>query len=211
MPKKTFEKLSERQQNKILKVCLGQFAKYGYDNTSIKTITSRLRVADGYLYYYFDGKEDIVKWVIDWGIGKWIEEYRAHLDATGPVDMYDNFKQAIIYMANFIQNNRDLYGFYFQLIHDPNFVHRDYLAMRIQDLDYNYEPAIDEKKANGVIRSDLPSDTIAMLFDVVATRLHQFIHIPKEDPVGVSQMNEEELGRFVDQIVSIFRYGIEPR
>jgi AcrR family transcriptional regulator len=51
--------LPEDQQETIVRVALGEFARYGYADASLNRIIETAGISKGSLYYYFDGKEDL--------------------------------------------------------------------------------------------------------------------------------------------------------
>lgn len=208
MPKKPYEQLSKKQKDKIARVCFRQLARHGYANTSIKMITRQLKVADGYLYYYFDGKEDLAGWIIDRGMDSWIDHHNQCLAKEKPRDLFELFKASVLQMARFIHEQRDVYVTYFQLVNEPHFPLTDYLTKRISWIDDIYKQAIEDEIASGNIRSDVMPELVAMLLDVVNTRIQEFIYNPALDPIGVSEMDEEALSELVDSLISVFKNGL---
>lgn len=210
MPKTTFGQLPDRQRKKIVKVCTRLFATHGYAHTSLKMINKDLRVADGYLYYYFDGKEDLTKWVFDRGLEIAQEHFDRHVIEKKPEGLYEFYRLAVLQGVRFIRDYPDLYGAYSQLVNEPNLPLADWLAQKISWIDGYYREAILREIEQGRVRSDLPPDLVVMLFDVVNTRIQEFVFRPELDPIGVSSMDEAALSALVDKLIAVFRRGLRP-
>ncbi len=208
MPKAPLGNLTSRETRRIQRICFGLFARHGYDRTSMKMITGALKAADGYLYYYFAGKEDLVRWLIDVGTAKWFADFQKVVIDNPPSDVYALFKATLFQTVHFIRHNRDMYGTYFKFITTPTFPLLGYLAERISELDSNYGEQIKAGIAQKRFRKDLCPDTAAILFDGVAVRIHEFVFNPVLDPLGVAKMNDEGLEELVETFVSIFDRGI---
>lgn len=65
MPKNPYFNLEPAKQEEIRKVCLEEFVEHGYRNASTNRIVSRLEIAKGSLFYYFEGKEDIYRYLLE--------------------------------------------------------------------------------------------------------------------------------------------------
>ena len=209
MPKKPFEQLPDRKRKAIFKVCCELFSQNGYSNTSMKMITRRLRVADGFLYYYFDGKIDIARWIIFTGTKIWHEHYQSYVETKNPGGLFDLFKLSVFQMLLFSREHPEIYGAYTQMVNEPKFPLASYLVEQISWIDHIYIGKIEKEMSQGHMRSDVPADLIAMLLDIVNTRLQEFAYNPKLDPIGVSSMDEKQLDVLMNQLVSLLRQGVE--
>lgn len=62
----TFENLPESKREHILQVCIEEFARNGYKNTSTNTIVKRLGISKGLLFLYFKSKKNLFLYIIDY-------------------------------------------------------------------------------------------------------------------------------------------------
>lgn len=208
MPKPPFEQLSNRKKRAIYKTCLELFSQHGYANTSLKMINKRLRVADGYLYYYFNGKEDVTRWVIEIGLAKWKEDYQDNVTRQRPASLFSLYKLSIIQMIHFVRENPDMFGAYVQLSNEPDFPLAEWMNQEANWIDEIYQKAIREDIDNGKLRNDIPPAMIAMVLAVVNTRVQELVFQPTLDLVGLSNLKDNELEEMVDKIVSIIEDGL---
>ncbi len=61
----TFESLPSSKKEIILKVCIEEFAEYGYENASTNRIVKKINMSKGSLFKYFNTKEELYSYVID--------------------------------------------------------------------------------------------------------------------------------------------------
>lgn len=62
----TFEKLPDSKKEQILQVCIEEFARNGYTNTSTNTLVKRLGISKGLLFLYFKSKKDLYLYLVDY-------------------------------------------------------------------------------------------------------------------------------------------------
>ena len=209
MPKKPFEQVNIRQKKAIFRICCELFAQNGYAHTSVKMITKRLRVADGYLYYYFDGKKDLAKWAIQWGNDIWREHYQQHVDRINPADLISLFKAIVAQSIRFINEHREIYGAYNKLVNEPNFPLAEWLSEQISWLKHTFRRMVVSEMLLQKIRTDVSPDLIVMSLEAFNTRIQEFYYNPNIDPIGLSEKNEQQLEEFIGQVISLLYNGIE--
>jgi len=208
MPKKTFDQVSSKKKKAIFSACIKLLAMNGYSNTSIKLLASRLHISDGHLYYYFTGKEDLITWVIDTAKDIWMEHHRRHVLTKSPIDVFELFKFSLLQMIRFVREHHDIYGAYFQLVNEPHFPLAEHMASQVRWIDDVYVQAVQAEMNRNTVRSDTSPQLIAMVMDVVNTRLQEFCYNTSLDHIGVSTMDDEQLNAMVDNLISLFRDGI---
>jgi AcrR family transcriptional regulator len=59
MPFARFDKLSSEKRERILEVAAQEFARHGYEDTSINRILEQAQMSKGAAYYYFEDKVDL--------------------------------------------------------------------------------------------------------------------------------------------------------
>jgi AcrR family transcriptional regulator len=211
MPKPTFAQLSSKQKKRIYSVCLKLLAANGCRRTTIKAITRRLKVADGYLHYYFTGKDDLIKWAMDVGIEQWMEHCTRCLADNRPDDLVELVKLIVLQQIRFARAHGDIFAAYLSLINERNFPHLDYLLEKISWTDNLFAAAIADAIRGGSVRADAPPELVAMIVDLVATRMQEFAWDPNYDPLGIGKMDEPQIVRLLDQLMGLLRDGFGPR
>lgn len=208
MPKKPFDQITIRQKKNLFRICCELFSQNGYAHTSVKMITKRLRVADGYLYYYFDGKKDLAKWAIEWGNDIWWAHYQKHVDKKNPSNLASLFKAIVAQNIRFINEHREIFGAYNKLVNEPNFPLAEWMTDQISWLKNTFEQMVKLEIASQNTRTDIPPDLIVMSLEALNTRIQEFYYHPHLDPIGLSEFNEQQLEEFIEQVISLLFNGI---
>ncbi|MCF8009414.1 MAG: TetR/AcrR family transcriptional regulator [Halanaerobiales bacterium] len=65
MPKSTFYNLQQEKREKIINAAIDEFAENNYYKAKITNIIKIAEIASGSFYQYFDGKDDLYKYLID--------------------------------------------------------------------------------------------------------------------------------------------------
>ena len=151
--------LKLRRRTEIVRAAVQVFAERGYFAARMRDVAEQAGVADGTLYLYFKGKEDLLVSIL--------EEYadgfltRARCDLEQVSDSREKLRITIErHLASF-ENDRALaFVFQIELRHTRRFLRQiakgkvaDYLAL-LQEI-------ITEGAANGAFRDDVPPDVAA--------------------------------------------------
>lgn len=70
----------EQKRNRILRAAIEVFADKGYFTARMSDVAHEAQVADGTLYLYFDGKEDLLMSIFDSVLSRFIERLRQEID-----------------------------------------------------------------------------------------------------------------------------------
>lgn len=65
MPTNMFLELNEEKRTKIIEVCIIEFAKYGYENSSTNRIVQNANISKGSLFKYFKNKDELYFYILD--------------------------------------------------------------------------------------------------------------------------------------------------
>lgn len=73
-----FENLSEDKKQRILEVCIQEFAEKGYEKASTNTIIKDAEISKGILFHYFGNKKSLFLYIVEYCIQFLITEYRKY-------------------------------------------------------------------------------------------------------------------------------------
>jgi AcrR family transcriptional regulator len=65
MPKQTFLNLPEEKRKAFIEIALDEFANNDYNTASVSKIVEKAGIAKGSLYQYFEGKQDLFMYLLD--------------------------------------------------------------------------------------------------------------------------------------------------
>ncbi len=60
MVRPRFAKLAPEQQQRILQAAIDEFSAHGFHDASLNQVIEAAGISKGSLYYYFDGKDDLI-------------------------------------------------------------------------------------------------------------------------------------------------------
>lgn len=66
---KKFENLTDEKRNRIIGICLEEFAQHGYKNASTNSIVTKAGISKGILFHYFGNKKNLYLYLLDYAIG----------------------------------------------------------------------------------------------------------------------------------------------
>jgi len=88
MARPRFHKLNPERQHAILTAAAAEFAHHGYLNASLNRIIDQLGLSKGAMYYYFDGKEELYKTIMDHVLQQFMEAAQAPPNALNPEEFW---------------------------------------------------------------------------------------------------------------------------
>jgi AcrR family transcriptional regulator len=91
-----FEKLPENKRELILKVCIEEFAKTGYEKTSTDTITSRAGISKGILFHYFKSKKNLYFYIIQYITKLLGDKVMEETNKVTTDDFFDRIKEVVL-------------------------------------------------------------------------------------------------------------------
>lgn len=207
MPKRTFKGLSKKRKKQILKVSVGFFASHGYARTSIKMIRSRLRVADGYLHYYFKNKQDLGQWVIVEGMKLLQSHYQEHVAPKEPEGVSELFRICVLELTRFAQEHREFCSAYLRFINEPDFPLSTWMSKQGAWILLLFKKEIESGVARGELRSDVPPETTILALGAVNRRLQERCFQSSRKAAADSKSREMELPKLVDSVIALFEKG----
>lgn len=183
----------KRTKRKIFETAVDLFSKKGYESTSVDEITAVVGVAKGTLYYHFESKEEIFKYITETGMDllrKSINIKTKH--ATGALDKLRriieiqvkitvNYESYVIILLSHIWGNEK---------RSTDF--RKYVLEYISEI----REVIDEGIKEGVIRD---GDSQLMASNVFGLICGNMIYkLNSEEPLDIKKMTDEMFNYFVN-------------
>jgi AcrR family transcriptional regulator len=65
MPKQTFFNLEDEKKNRIIEAAIDEFSQNNFHKASVTNIIDKADIASGSFYQYFEGKEDLFKYIVE--------------------------------------------------------------------------------------------------------------------------------------------------
>ena len=77
-----YEKLSAEKKEKIMLVCLEEFAEKGYEGASTNDIVNRAGISKGILFHYFGNKKNLYLYVLDKMLDRAMDKFKIAYSAA---------------------------------------------------------------------------------------------------------------------------------
>lgn len=172
---KTFTNLPIERQEEIIQVSLGEFALHEYETASLSAIISKLNIAKGSFYRYFESKQSLYFFLLDHCINLRIKNDNEYIDAS-VTDFFEllvqHFSAKIQYDKKFPLHSAFLYNVLQEKNNDE--LGNIQLISKSKALD-GIKKSVAEQVKKGTFRRDIDVDAIS--FMVLQTHLSVFDYI----------------------------------
>ncbi len=91
MPKTTFHKLAELKKQQLLKAAYQEFSLKDFESASITMLVKKLGIAKGSIYQYFENKEDMYLYLLEYAENRKNDIYHRSFKLT-----YTHLEQAFV-------------------------------------------------------------------------------------------------------------------
>ncbi|WLD91570.1 TetR/AcrR family transcriptional regulator [Alkalihalobacillus sp. AL-G] len=95
-----FEKLPDEKKQRILAICIEEFAKNGYENTSTNRIIQRAGISKGLLFHYFKNKKGLFLYLVQHSIELIADKVYKKLQTFDQTDFFERIRQVSVIKMN---------------------------------------------------------------------------------------------------------------
>lgn len=164
--KSAFDNLPDEKRQRILQVAREEFAKNGFENTSIQQIAKKSGISVGSVYKYFDNKEQFFTYIVQDGLSS-LEDLLMKL-APAEEDILLKAEKIIRSLLKFSKEQPELIQLYCALTTGDNSEFLDELSQRIEAVTASvYTQTISIAQETGEVRKDINPAMFAFLLDNV--------------------------------------------
>ena len=166
MPKRTFFNLPDEKRQKIIDVAIEEFAANGYAGTSINSIVSRLDIAKGSIYQYFDNKKDFYLYLVKFVKESYMEHRAEFVGNLEKQPVMDILHKTMLSFRDFRENFPIRVSFYFTMVGDTSIPFVEEISRIMTEPSLKYmRGIIDSAIKRGELREDIDIDML--VFDLV--------------------------------------------
>ena len=178
MPRKRFDHLAPKEQNKLLRVATKHFARDGFERASLNAMLVEAGFSKGSFYYYFDDKDDLFATALENAFDVLVAKLpMPDLGALDAREFWPTVEKLVGKWARVFDESSDLVRATFQLTEAQRRSARfEPLLAKGQGV---YRALIEPGRRLGCIRTDLPVDTLVALLaandlalDAIFVRTH---------------------------------------
>lgn len=200
----TFENLPESKKDNILQVCIEEFARNGYENTSTNTIVKRLGISKGVLFLYFKSKANLYLYIVKHLIKLLNDEFFERIsfqDNGESLDIFDHLGE----FYNILMEEKP---FVLKFMLDA-FLNPPLDLSELIEYEHNYAHIQVMERVNiSNMREDVDPQMVLNLLHMISYHVGQMIF---KDYCGNMDNFKENLSKYTEtykHYVKIIKYGV---
>lgn len=210
MPLKTFLNLTEEKQKEIINVCLHEFSLYDYESASLTRIVDKLGIAKGSFYRYFENKQALYLYLIEFSKVK-TSECGQKVFETSTKNFFDTFMDYFVEMMSLEEAYPMIIRFKFRYTRDSaSGFYGDIRTEAIKEKTDRTKVFIENGQENKTLRTDVSSEILSMVAQyyqvIIVDYLTVKYKLKYDEPI--SFVWNEEVSRDVNTFMDILKNGI---
>ncbi len=211
MPKKTFNRLEEEKQERIMRAAVEEFHTQGFERAKVEVIAQNAAVSKGSMYQYFENKEELFFSTVNWSL----EYFMKQIDTNTPMkdmDVFDYFQTGLEYRFDLLKNEKTLVLFSQDILTGK---FGNLTAQANQDMwkmgeEYMLE-LIQVGKRKGTIRTDIEDSLLLDFFQGVTQRMEATIFNEfslSEAGLEVTEDTYQKINHLLDAMITLLKEGM---
>lgn len=209
MPKKTFLRLEEAKQERIVRAAISEFHTNGFTKAKVETIAENAGVAKGSIYQYFEDKKELFMYSVTWSM----EYFMREIDKYTPLQEMDVFdyllkdgqervellKRETTLLLFFQDIMIGKFGTLTKTINDELWKIGDKYILQL----------IAVGKQKGTIRTDLNDEMLALFYKGVTRQMDDYIFSKiSQDDFELSESLYQEIETTIHTIIELLKKGM---
>ncbi len=197
MPSQAFFKIKEEKRAKIMHSCIKEMSMRTFDNLRISNIVRDAKIPRGSFYYYFEDKLDMYTYVSEHVFNQKIKIVK-RLKNEHYGNFFELVDELLVDMGQYIADFPEYFSIGVLITSDENAEHaRSFISKRSELVD-ELTVVVEASKKQGVIKEELSSHDIVMIF------LRLFIEINIQTLFGTENYVSE-----CKKLINILKVGIQ--
>lgn len=209
MPKKTFFRLDEEKQERVVRAAINEFHASGFTKAKVETIAENAGVAKGSIYQYFEDKTELFMYSVTWSMEYFMQE----IDKATPLqdmDVFDYLLKDRRKRAEMLKRETTLLLFYQDIMSGKFGKLTTTINEELWKIGDRYIlQLIAVGKQKGTIRSDLDDQILALFYKGVTGQLDDYVF--KKLTKYNFELNEsvhEEIAATINQCIELLKNGM---
>jgi len=131
--KSTFDNLSEKKKQRVIKACIDEFGEKGYSSSSMDGIIKRAGISKGGLYEYVSSKQELFIFIVDYTytiLYNYLKQRVANEKKILPIDLLDRLKLVSELAIDFYIDHPE---FVYLIVRTSNLANEK-IALDVQDI-----------------------------------------------------------------------------
>jgi len=207
---KTFSRLENDKQQRILDTAIEEFARHGFRQASLNRLVQQLGIAKGSIFQYFGNKEGLFHVIFDHAVEMVRRSLRQVKQETAEADFFERIRKSLLAGISFIDEHPRIYQIYLKMIFQEDFPLRTAFLQQVHLFSAEYlRPMVQKGLDRGELRQDLDPDMTVFFLDALMDRFLQAYCVSFLDAgAGLYQVPPARLDKKVKELIRLLREGI---
>lgn len=159
-----FLNLDTEKQKKIRKAALKEFTANGYEDASTNRIVGKAGISKGSLFYYFETKQELYKYLIEYSLNFITKEFLNKVDEKEERDLIEKYRKMSKLKLQAYNKNPDVFNFLGAVyINDKNSELPEELLSRTERIKKQIISGFNKNVDTSLFRQDISPDRIIKL------------------------------------------------
>ncbi len=213
---KTFNNLTEERQQEIILICLEEFALKEFQSASLSTIVSKLNIAKGSFYRYFESKQTLYYFLLDHCIQKRLESDQENITAK-PSAFFELMIEHLVGKMRFDKKYPLHSAFLYNVMQEKNSDELGNIQLTVKTKALEaVKPLVKEAIKEKVFRKDIDLETISFLVYRMQFTIMEYLELKHKidfrqnikDQKPFYDLSEKEVIKTAKTFLEIFKNGI---
>ncbi|MBP8644834.1 MAG: TetR/AcrR family transcriptional regulator [Syntrophobacteraceae bacterium] len=207
---RTFSKLENDKQQRILDTAIEEFARHGFRQASVNRMVQSLGIAKGSIFQYFGNKEGLFQVIFNYAVEMVRRSLRQVKQETAESDFFERIRKSLLAGIFFIERHPRIYQIYLKMIFQEDFPLRTAFLQQVHLFSAEYlKPVVERGLDRGELRRDLDVDMTVFFLDALMDRFLQAYCVSFLDAgAGLYQASPTQLEKKVDEFIRLLQHGI---
>ncbi len=170
------------RERQILEAAVRAFSRHGYHQCTVAQVARQAGVADGTIYLYFKGKEDLLVCAFRHVLQGILEELDQDLASLG--DPLEKIRCLVERHLEVMERDPELAAFLQLQLRQPDASIRQAIAGPLRAYARKIEEVLEEAKSAGLVRTDIPTRVMRRaLFGTIDETVSAWVLNPRRGPL----------------------------
>ncbi len=203
-----FERLPDEKKERILSICIEEFAESGFDKTSTDTITTRAGISKGILYHYFKNKKNLYIYVVDHSRKLIGDRIMNDLQSVKTEDFFDRVKEVILIKQRVqFEYLTETQLVTHALLHPPSGMEDEMKEMLQKNVDHYSEQYLEKLIDRSLLQENAsPEKVINLTMTTLEQIAQKNLQAYQEKSMSFSEILEK-VEPELDEYIDIIKYG----
>ncbi len=209
MPKKTFLRLDEDKQERVVRAAISEFHENGFEKAKIEAIADNAGVAKGSIYQYFEDKKELFMYSVTWSMEYFMKEINKYTPLK-EMDVFDYLLKDGRERVELVKRESTLVMFYQDILSGKfgeltKTINEE--LWKIGDKYILQLIAVGKKK--GTVRTDLEDEILLLFYKGVTSQIDEYVfgEMKKAD-FELSEAKHEEIESTIKKMIRIMKTGM---